>query len=100
MKILLDHCVPKPFKNELPNHEVNTAKELGWESFTNGRLLAEAQAKGFAVLVTVDQNLRYQQNLIGSKIIVCVLVADGITVEDLRPACVIARRSVKDCNSG
>ena len=85
MKILLDHCVPRPFKNELPKHEVSTAKEMRWESLTNGELLREAEANGFEVLVTVDQNLRYQQNLVGSKISVCILVAQGITVEDLRP---------------
>ena len=33
----------------------------------------------------VDQNIRYQQNLSGRSIAVCVLITQGITVEDLRP---------------
>ena len=39
----------------------------------NGELLALAEAKGFEVLVTTDQNLSYQQNLKGRKIALVVL---------------------------
>lgn len=58
---------------------------MGWEGLKNGLLLAHAQEAGFEVLLTVDQNLRYQQNLSGKTIAVVVLVATGITVEDLLP---------------
>ena len=58
---------------------------MGWETLSNGRLLEQAEANGFETLVTVDQGLRFQQNLVGRSISVCVLIADGITVEDLRP---------------
>ena len=58
---------------------------MGWEALKNGKLLEQAQADGFEVLITVDQNIRYQQNLIGRSIAVCVLIAGGITIEDLRP---------------
>jgi UDP-N-acetylmuramyl tripeptide synthase len=85
LKILLDHCVPKPFKYELPEHNVSTAREQGWEALKNGELIKQAQAGGFQLLITVDQNLRYQLNLQNSAIAVCVLVASGITVEELRP---------------
>jgi hypothetical protein len=85
VKILLDHCVPKSFKNELPQHEVTTAREQGWEALKNGDLLNQAQISGFDILITVDQNVRYQQNLSGRSIAVCVLIARGITIENLRP---------------
>ena len=85
MKILLDHCVPKPLRHELPKYEVSTAREMGWEALKNGELMERAQANGFEVLITVDQNIRYQQNLSGRSIAVCVLITQGITVEDLRP---------------
>jgi hypothetical protein len=58
---------------------------MGWEALKNGALLDVAQAAGFVVLLTVDQNLRYQQNLQGRAIAVVVLIAGGITVEDLCP---------------
>ncbi len=85
MKILLDHCVPRPLMRELPGHDITTTREMGWEALKNGKLLEAAQAAGFAVLLTVDQNLRYQQNLQDRAIAVVVMLAGGITVEDLRP---------------
>lgn len=39
-----------------------TVQEAGWSGKENGELLAEGGAH-FDVLVTVDQNIRYQQNL-------------------------------------
>lgn len=83
--MLFDHCVPKPLRHALKEHEVSTAKEMGWEGLRNGQLLEQAQANGFDVVITVDQNIRFQQNLKGRAIAVCVLVAGGVTVEDLRP---------------
>lgn len=85
MKILLDHCVPKPLKQELLQHQVSTVREMGWEALKNGALLNEAQANGFEVFVTVDQNIPYQQNLRNRSIAVCMLLSDGITIEKLRP---------------
>ena len=58
---------------------------MGWETLKNGELLEQAQSRGFEIVITVDQNMRYQQNLTGRSIAVCVLIALGITTEDLRP---------------
>jgi hypothetical protein len=58
---------------------------MHWEGLKNGKLLDEAQAEGFDVFLTVDQNIRYQQNLQGRAIAVVVMIANGIIVEDLRP---------------
>ena len=85
MKILLDHCIPRPLRRELPGQEIKTAREMRWEGLKTGKLLDEAQAAGFDVFLTVDQNIRYQQNLQGRAIAVIVMMAHGIAVEDLRP---------------
>lgn len=53
---------PAPLRNALSGHDVATAYELGWAQLTNGRLLNEAESS-FDVLITTDQNLKYQQNL-------------------------------------
>lgn len=58
----------------MPNHIVETAHEKGWSNLKNGDLLTHAEADGFDALVTTDQNLRYQQNLIRWKIGVVVLL--------------------------
>ena len=73
MKVLLDHNVPKKFRGLVTDHSVMTAKEMGWAELTNGILLQVAEAEGFEIMVTCDQNLSYQQNLKGRKLAVVVL---------------------------
>lgn len=46
---------------------------MGWGRMKNGELLDAAQAAGFDVLITADQNLRYQQNLSARKIAIIEL---------------------------
>ena len=72
MRILFDQGTPLPLKLHLADHQVETAYELGWSRLTNGELLAAAEGR-FDVLMTTDQNLRYQQSLSGRKIAVLVL---------------------------
>jgi predicted nuclease of predicted toxin-antitoxin system len=74
MKILFDQGTPVPLRRHLPRHDVATAAEMDWSQLTNGELLAAATEAGFEVLVTTDQNLRYQQNLKDRRIAVVVLM--------------------------
>ncbi|TAM43496.1 MAG: hypothetical protein EPN55_13630 [Gammaproteobacteria bacterium] len=73
MRVLLDQGVPVPLRKYLSGHQVATTFELGWSKLKNGDLLQKAEEDGFSVLVTTDQNLRYQQNLAGRKIAIIVL---------------------------
>ena len=73
MKILLDQGTPAPLKAMLSNHDVETAYERGWSTFTNGELLTAAETSGFDLLITTDQNLRDQQNLSQRAIAILVL---------------------------
>lgn len=75
MKILFDHCTPRRLRRLLAAHLVRTSAEMGWDALRNGLLLDQAEAGGFEVLLTVDQNLRYQQNLTGRTVSVVVMVA-------------------------
>jgi hypothetical protein len=52
---------------------VTTAHEKGWSQLKNGELLDSAEKEGFAVLVTTDANLKYQQNLTSRKLAIVVL---------------------------
>lgn len=66
MKVLMDQCVPKPktVKQFLASngHEARSVYDAGLAGKTNGILLA-AVNDAFDVLLTVDKNLRYQQNI-------------------------------------
>ena len=73
MKILFDQGTPAPLRFFLPNHSVVTAFERGWGHLQNGDLILIAEAEGFDVLITTDQNLNYQQNLRGRKLSILVL---------------------------
>jgi predicted nuclease of predicted toxin-antitoxin system len=72
MRLLLDECVPRRLRRELPNHEVRTVPEMGWAAKENGELLRLAESH-FDVLITADQKLRYQQSVSGRNIAVVVL---------------------------
>ena len=84
MKILLDHCVPRPFAREFPAHDVKTTAQMGWQDLRNGILLAEA-GKVFNVFLTVDKNMKHEQNLVTLPLPVVVLGATRNTPGALRP---------------
>ena len=54
---------------------MDTLAEKGWSDKDNGELLDLAEREGYEILVTTDQNLRYQQNLAGRRIGVVVLLS-------------------------
>jgi predicted nuclease of predicted toxin-antitoxin system len=84
VRLLLDECVPKRLRQELPRHEVRTAPEMGWAGKENGELLGLAEPN-FEVLVTVDRRIKYQQSVAGRDIAVVVLLARRNKIEFLRP---------------
>jgi predicted nuclease of predicted toxin-antitoxin system len=87
MKILFDQGTPVPLRRSLTEHTVDTAYELGWSDFTNGDLLAIAEQNGYELLITTDQNLRYQQNLARRQIAVVVLLSTSWPRIRLHRAC-------------
>jgi predicted nuclease of predicted toxin-antitoxin system len=64
MKLLLDECVPNDLKQDLVGHDVMSVVEAGYRGLKNGELL-RAAAGHHDVLITVDRNLPYQQNIRG-----------------------------------
>jgi hypothetical protein len=91
MRILLDECAPRPLKRELIDYEIRTVVEMGWAGKKNGELLQLMSQEGFTILLTTDQNLRYQQNLRQAGIAVVVLVAPSNKLSDLLPLLPSAR---------
>lgn len=77
MRTLLDQNVPVGvadiIRTSHPERDVTTAYDRGWSNLLNGALLDVAEAQGFDLFVTCDQNLSYQQNLRARRIRVVVL---------------------------
>jgi predicted nuclease of predicted toxin-antitoxin system len=82
--MLLDECVPRTLRRELPKWEVVTVREHGWESKLDGELLRAAEAE-FDAFVTVDRRLVHQQNLSGLRLPIIILVAHRNSMRFLRP---------------
>ena len=59
--------------------------EMGWAGKRNGELLRLLTAEHFAVFLTTDQNLQYQQNFRGLQVAVVVLIAPTNRLDDLVP---------------
>jgi hypothetical protein len=72
-RLLLDQSVPRGLRLLLTGFDIRTANEMGWSAVSNGELLTRAEVDGFSILVTSDQNLRFQQSLAGRQIAVVVL---------------------------
>jgi hypothetical protein len=85
MKVLLDECIPRKFKNALPDHECQTVPEAGFAGQKNGVLLSLAETAGFDLFLTMDKGLQYQQNLAGRRIAVLIVHAKSNRLEDLLP---------------
>ncbi len=84
MRLLLDECIARNLKRDLVGHEALTVVEAGFSGMKNGALLRAASGN-FDVLITVDRNLPFQQNIATLQIAVMILMAQGITYPDLKP---------------
>ena len=70
---------------DFTTHEIDTVREKGWNSFTNGKLIELMLADNFHALLTFDKNLQHQQNFSKYPITVFVLAASNNTYEELSP---------------
>jgi predicted nuclease of predicted toxin-antitoxin system len=83
MKLLLDECTPNRLSLDLIGHDVWTVDEVGLKGLKNGALLQQA-SRHFDVLITVDQNIPFQQNPANLPIAVVILKASSNRYSDLR----------------
>ena len=85
MKILLDESLPRKLRNDFgESHEVVTVRDMCWLGKKNGELLRLMTENNFELFVTVDRNLRYQQNLRRLTLTIFVLRAKDNTRATLR----------------
>ena len=84
MRILLDESLPRPLSRLLVGHDVSTVAQQGWASLSNGILLRQAP-ETFDVMLTADQNIEFQQNLLTLPLAIVVIAAESNRFESLEP---------------
>ena len=82
-RVLCDESVPRDVAAAIVGHEVATVQGLGWAGAKNGTLLRAAWEAGYEVLVTVDRNMEYQQNIPASGLALVVIRARSTRVADV-----------------
>ena len=100
VRVLLDEQLPRQLARYLVGHDVRTVQQQSWAGLKNGELLTEAEAAGFSVLVTGDQNLEHQQNITKRKMGIVVLGAASNALEDLLPLVVAALEAIESVQPG
>ena len=99
MKLLLDECVTNDLIVDFIGRDVSTIDDAGFKGLKNGKLLAAASVH-FDVLVTVDQNLQFQQNIKNFDIAIVVLKARRVTLPFLRPLVPRALQAIESIKPG
>ena len=99
MKLLLDECVTRYLKREFIGHQVHTVEEAGFKGLENGELLRAASST-YEVLITVDRNLPYQQNITGLSIAIVILAAKRSSYARLKPLIPRALAALDNLRSG
>ena len=84
MNLLLDECLPRKLKFLFSGHQCTTVREAGFGSKENGELLALAEGD-YDVLITIDKNIRHQQNMTGRRIAILIIRASSNDVSDIEP---------------
>ncbi|MFO0932724.1 MAG: hypothetical protein U1E39_08435 [Planctomycetota bacterium] len=83
MRVLLDHCVPRPLVARLEGFEVRTAAVVGWAAVPDRELL-RAAAVTFDAFVTVDREIASTRP-VPERLAVVLLVSASNRIEDLEP---------------
>jgi predicted nuclease of predicted toxin-antitoxin system len=86
MKILIDECLPAGLRGTLAalGHKCQTVRKAGFGSKKNCELLRLAEGR-WEVLLTDDQNIKYQQNMAGRSVAILILRAKSNRIVDLLP---------------
>ncbi len=100
MRVLLDENVDRKLKRSFdPEHQVVTVREHGWSGKKNGDLLRLAEAE-FDVMVTLDTNMRHQQNLPNYDVAVILITARSNKRSAIEPAMPEVNRLIPDVKPG
>jgi len=100
LRLLIDESIPEQIEPYLSDFEISTVRREGFKGLRNGVLLRAAVDRGFDVIFSTDQSLRFQQNLgrIGIGAVVIVNVRNRM--KDLLPILLKIRTAIASVRSG
>jgi hypothetical protein len=98
MRLLLDENMSQAFRFHLPGHDVQTVGFLHLTGLSNGDLLRKMVELKIQVLVTLDKNLQYQQNVAKAGIAVIVLRPKTNKLHDVIPPPHRCKKRSKKCS--
>ena len=82
MRVRLDSNLPRAFGVLLPGHRTDSTHGRRWSDLDDGPLLDAAEAE-YDAFVTMDQSLRFQQNLRGRRLRIVIVRARDNTLPTL-----------------
>jgi hypothetical protein len=86
MKILLDENIPTKVNVEFGKEfEIKTVRDMNWLGKKNGELLGLMVFNGFDFFITLDKNLKHQQNLNKFDITIFLLLSKDSKHQTLQP---------------
>lgn len=100
MRILLDESLPVELASEIGLPDVKTVSQVGLKGLKNGDLLRRAESMGFAILITADQSMEFQQDLAGYTLGFIVLRARSNRMDHLRALMPAVRQSLQLLSPG
>jgi len=85
IRVYLDNNLPIRLKAALSSgFAVLHARDVGWQGVLNGELLDRTEAE-FDVLLTMDQNMPFQTNILGRKLAGLVVEAKSNRFSEIEP---------------
>ena len=77
-------------------YEVYTVRDMKWFGKENGELLQLMLANDFTTLLTIDNNLSYQQNFLNYPLQVVIMVAQDNTYETIMSFIQLVKLSIEE----
>ena len=85
MRLLIDESIPEQIEPFLPEFDRSIVRREKFKGLRNGVLLRAAVDRGFTVIFSADQSLRFQQNLAKIGIGAVVIVNIRNRMKDILP---------------
>lgn len=100
MRLLIDESIPEQIEPYLSEFGPSTVRRERLKGLRNGVLLRAAVDRGFTVIVSADQNLRFQQNLAKIGIGAVVIVNIRNRMKDILLVLPKIKRAIADVRPG